>query len=229
MLLFPGAPATMFQLILNFHGVGPVPRDLDDGEHDCWLDLEQLEQVLEMVKGRNDVQLTFDDGNASDVEVALPALRRRKLVAAFFVCSGRLDAPTFLSRAQVCELSAQGMHVGSHGKAHRSWRGLDVASLKDELAGSRQVLEGVCGVPVHAAACPFGAYDRRALSMARAAGYRQVFTSDGGWARAGAWLMTRNTIRRSTSLSDVRRLLSGRGGMLERVGLRGRQLLKSLR
>jgi len=35
------------------------------------------------------VQLSFDDGNRSDVGIALPALLERELSATFFVVAGR--------------------------------------------------------------------------------------------------------------------------------------------
>ena len=40
-----------------------------------WLDPDRFLRVLDSVVGRDDVRITFDDGNASDVEHALPALR----------------------------------------------------------------------------------------------------------------------------------------------------------
>jgi hypothetical protein len=40
-----------------------------------WVSRERLDAVLDSVAGRDDVRITFDDGNASDVVHALPALR----------------------------------------------------------------------------------------------------------------------------------------------------------
>ena len=156
--------------ILNFHGVGPVTRSIDEGERDCWLDRDHFESVLDALAGFPQVQLTVDDGNASDVECILPALVERHLTASFFVCSGWLDLPTFLSRSQVLELQTVGMKIGSHGVAHRPWRGLSPSDLAVELAGSRRVLEDLCQVPVVTAACPFGSYDRRVLGALRNTG-----------------------------------------------------------
>ena len=132
-------------IILNFHGVGPVSRRIDSGEFECWLDQDCFYDILDQVKGQSHVLLTFDDGNASDFEIALPALLQRGLRATFFVCSGRLDQPTFLSRAQIREIQSRGMQIGSHGIAHRSWRHLDQTRLHEEIEGSRRALEAVCG------------------------------------------------------------------------------------
>jgi peptidoglycan/xylan/chitin deacetylase (PgdA/CDA1 family) len=217
------------RIILNFHGVGPVPRNVDEGERNCWLEQEHFEAMLDLARGQSHVQLTFDDGNASDVEIVLPALLRRGLRARFFICSGRLDEPTFLSRAHVRELWTQGMGIGSHGVNHRSWRHLAPAELCDELEGSRRVLETVSGTAVDAAACPYGAYDRAVLAGLRRAGYLMVYTSDGGAADENHWLQARTTVTRSMTLGTVQRLVQQSSGAWQQSLIDVRKLCKRLR
>ncbi len=179
---------------ITFHGVGQPPRPLDPGEDAVWLSSEHFEAVLDEVADRPDVLISFDDGNASDFHVALPALRRRDLRATFFVVAGRIGTDGFLSADEVRGLIDAGMTIGCHGMRHRSWRKLGDADLREELMTSRRRLEEVAGGPVTHAACPFGAYDRRALGALRGYGYERVFTSDGGDTRSGRWLQPRNTI-----------------------------------
>lgn len=179
---------------LTFHGIGPPPRALTPGEAEVWLEPARFEAVLDAVRGRSDVWLSFDDGNASDVEYGLPALAERGLTGTFFLVAGRLGQPGFLSADDVQELVEAGMTVGCHGMRHTAWRGLDEGRLGQELQVARDVLQEVCGRPVRDAACPFGAYDRRVLGALRGAGYRRVFTSDGGLARADRWLQPRHTV-----------------------------------
>ena len=193
--------------IFNFHGVGPVPREIDAGELDCWLEQDNFEAVLDLVRNRSDIRLTVDDGNLSDVEFILPSLLRRGLTAEFFICSARLDQPTFLTRAQVLELQSRGMTIGSHGSVHRPWRNLSPAQRSEEFGGSRAILEKLCGVKIDTAACPFGAYDRVALRELRHAGYRKVYTSDEGCTRESNWLCARTTVKRSTPLSEIKELV----------------------
>jgi peptidoglycan/xylan/chitin deacetylase (PgdA/CDA1 family) len=219
----------MSLVILNFHGVGPVSRNIANAERNCWLERDTLNAVLDLVRGQTQVQLTFDDGNASDADIVLPALLRRGLQATFFICSGRLDQPSFLSQAQVRELLAHGMGVGSHGVAHVSWRHLPAARLGEELEGSRRFLETVCGCPVDTAACPFGDYDRAVLGALRRAGYRAVYTSDGGVSAENYWLRPRTTVTRSMTLSDIRRLVQHGPGAWERLLIDARKLVKRLR
>jgi peptidoglycan/xylan/chitin deacetylase (PgdA/CDA1 family) len=216
-------------LILNFHGVGPALRIVDDGEHNCWLDQNHFEAVLDLVKGRPQVKLTFDDGNASDIEVVLPALLRRDLQATFFICSGRLDQPTFLSRAQVRDLRAHGMSIGSHGVDHIPWRRLAPDRLTDELNASRRILEEVCGITIDSAACPFGAYDRMVLRALQRAGYRRVYTSDGGLSTESRWIQPRTTVTRSVTLDEIQRLVKRGVGAGQQFSIGVRRLFKQFR
>ena len=57
-------------------------RDFGQNEREVWVSQEILEATLDACIGRADVSLSFDDGNWSDIEVALPALARRSLNAA---------------------------------------------------------------------------------------------------------------------------------------------------
>lgn len=159
-----------------------------------WVTRAQYLSMLDSVASRDDVRITFDDGNASDVEHALEPLRARGLKATFFVVAGRLGEPAFLDEGGVRELAAAGMEIGCHGMHHRPWRGLGDDDLQEELVEAKQILEAVVDRPVTQAACPFGAYDRRVLRTLRGAGYRGVYTSDRGTARPGAWLQARTSI-----------------------------------
>jgi peptidoglycan/xylan/chitin deacetylase (PgdA/CDA1 family) len=179
---------------ITFHGIGRPPRPLESGESGVWVTRAQYLSMLDSVAGRDDVRITFDDGNASDVEQALEPLRARGLTATFFVVAGRLGEPAFLDESGVRELAAAGMEIGSHGMRHRPWRGLGDDDLREELVEAKQVLEAVIDRPITQAACPFGAYDRRVLRTLRRAGYHGVYTSDRGTARPGDWLQARTSI-----------------------------------
>jgi peptidoglycan/xylan/chitin deacetylase (PgdA/CDA1 family) len=194
---------------LTFHGIGPPTRRLGPGERGVWLTVPTFLSVLDAVAERTDVALTFDDGNASDVEHALPALQSRGLGATFFLSAGRLGEPGFLGAEDVPRLTAAGMAIGSHGMRHRPWRGLDEAALREELVVAREMLVEAAGVPITQASCPFGAYDRRVLSALRHCGYERVYSSDRGTARRDAWLQARNTVEPSDDRCLVERIAAG--------------------
>jgi peptidoglycan/xylan/chitin deacetylase (PgdA/CDA1 family) len=204
-------------MYLTFHGIGTPPRRLDDGEAGVWLSEDRFSAALDAVQDRPDVRVTFDDGNGSDLEYALPELRRRGMRAAFFVVAGRLGTPGFLDEDGVRALAAAGMEIGSHGLRHRPWRRLDAPALAEEVVHARRRLEEVVGRPVVQAACPFGAYDRRTLRWLRRHAYEGVLTSDRGTTRTDAWLRPRNTVHRDAGPAEIGR--SGAPDLGRRVKL----------
>ena len=172
-----------------------------------WVSREHFLSVLDSVVHRDDVTITFDDGNESDLLHALPALRDRGLSGTFFVVAGRLGMPRFLDEHALRKLVAAGMEIGCHGMRHRRWRGLDDNALLEEMVEARTVIEQVVGRSVTNAACPFGSYDRRVLSTLRRSGYKHVYTSDGGTARAGDFLQARNSIGRNDDPDVLERIV----------------------
>lgn len=195
------------QVNLTFHGVGPQRRVLDAGEARVWIGSHAFAEILDAVRDRNDVTLSFDDGNTSDIREALPQLVRRGLRATFFVVAGRIGSPGFLSADDVRHLAAEGMAIGCHGMRHRPWRRLSEADLHEELVDARARLQALAEEPVQAAACPFGAYDRRVLGALRGHGYTRVYTSDGGRAPAGDWLQARTSLGPGDDAARVLRIL----------------------
>jgi peptidoglycan/xylan/chitin deacetylase (PgdA/CDA1 family) len=208
---------------LNFHGLGQPGRALPPGEENYWVEPGFFEAILDSVRGRDDVLITFDDSNESDFTLALPLLRQRQMKARFFVIAQRIGQQGSLSRGQIQSLCAEGMAVENHGLAHRDWTQLDQEQLRAELMEARDVIGRITGLPVTEAACPFGGYNRRVLQMLRKSGYRKVFTSDRGIARADDWIQPRITIRRSDDLNGVKAMCAltpeNRVGFLRRVKL----------
>jgi peptidoglycan/xylan/chitin deacetylase (PgdA/CDA1 family) len=215
---------------LCFHGIGTPGRPLEQDEDLYWVSETQFDELLTVIERHPSVRITFDDGNASDVDIALPALRRHGLAATFFVVSSRLDQPGSLTSAGVKELVQGGMGIGSHGMRHRPWRDVTDAELNDELAGAATAIADVTGQPVLEVACPFGSYDRRVLRAIRDCGFRRVYTVDGGPSRSSAWLQSRYTVRAADTTADIeRRASSPRGGALRATVRTGKGLVKRWR
>ncbi len=205
---------------LIFHGIGEPERELEPGEAAYWIPVAFFEEILDAVlalPAPYRVRLSFDDGNRSDHEIALPALLDRDLKADFFVLTGRLGQPGSLDAAQVRALQAAGMVIGSHGVDHRNWARLDPAALQHELAVSRAALEALCETPVQTAGVPFGAYSAQVLRRLAATGYACAYTSDGGTMQPNAFLRPRSSVRRDMALEDVMGILKGRMGFKARV------------
>jgi peptidoglycan/xylan/chitin deacetylase (PgdA/CDA1 family) len=217
------------ELILTFHGLGEqIPTEATAAERKVWVPVEWFEAIVSTLPPEG-VTLAFDDGNASDFEHALEVLTRLGRRARFFVLTGRIGVPGYLSESQIWTLHAAGMTIGSHGQDHRDWRKLPEDQLEAELVGSRRTLEELLGSSVVEAACPFGSYDRRVLRGLKAAGYRRVYTSDGGSTGAHVWLAPRTSVHRELELEQWLQLASaGPQGMPSPV-LTGKRLVKRLR
>lgn len=213
---------------LCFHGVGTPRRDLEPGEAEYWISERTFLDVLDLVEGRDDVRLSFDDGNLSDATVGLPALAARGLHAEFFVIAGRIGESGSLGPEEIGLLVASGMSIGSHGMHHRSWRETPAHELDRELGEARDLLASVAGGPVHTAACPLGAYDRRVLAELRRRGYTRVMTSDRAAARRDRWLQPRFSLRRVDDAQSVSAILS-EAPRLQRWRSEARMLAKRIR
>ncbi|UWQ16057.1 polysaccharide deacetylase family protein (plasmid) [Aliiroseovarius sp. M344] len=193
-------------ICLNFHGIGTPERMLEDDEVPYWVSVPQFERVLDHVAhapSTTEYFITFDDGNRSDISIALPALLDRGLTARFFVLTGRLDQPGSLGSQDLRKLIDAGMKIGSHGIDHVAWPSLSDAELNKELVASRTQLETICGQPITEAGIPFGRYDRRVIAALKSAGYQTIWTSDGGHMGSDGFIKARTSLRGNMSASEL--------------------------
>jgi len=193
-----------------FHGIGTPSPGLNAADERYFVGRDLFLAVLDDVFGKRHVELSFDDGYASDIEIALPAVTERGLSARFFPVAGHLGRPGYLDAGAVRQLASSGMTVGSHGMWHRSWRRMAPPEHHEELVHARRILEAAAGTAIDSAACPRGAYDRRVLASLREHGYVTVFTSDRRRGCTGAWLQPRYSVRCDDTIHTVRDgILSG--------------------
>lgn len=198
-----------------FHGIGRCAHEREPGEARYWMAEKTFLDVLDVVADSPGVRLSFDDGNRSDTDIALPALQERGLTATFFVLAGRLEDPASLSPGDLRSLRDAGMSIGSHGWQHIPWRGLDAAAAQREFVTARAALEEAAGTRITEAALPLGRYDRETLRRLKEAGYDAVYTSDRFPARSGAWLRARYSVTSSDTADTVRSIARGRIGVRE--------------
>jgi len=189
---------------LCFHGIGQPERKLEPDEEQFWVSVERFDELLDAAEGLPSVQITFDDGNASDSAVALPLLVSRGLTASFFVIAGRIGQPGSLGPGDVRALADAGMTIGSHGMRHVPWRSLDEPSLRMELDDAVPLISEAAGREVDQASCPFGSYDRRVLRALRERGFSRLYTVDRRPAAPDAWLQGRYVIRSTDTADSVR-------------------------
>jgi peptidoglycan/xylan/chitin deacetylase (PgdA/CDA1 family) len=183
-------------LILMYHAVAETKHDPNSlsvsperfAAQMAWLARRGLRGVamrtlvaaLRADDARNLVGITFDDGYLSVLENAMPELARRGFTATVFVISERLGGTNdwdegtpwpLLSGAQLGELAAADMEIGSHSATHIRLAGTGVDQLKAEVSGSRERLAGITDAEVLGFAYPYGDMDAAARRAVREAGY----------------------------------------------------------
>lgn len=126
--------------------------------------------------------VTFDDGYRDFLAAALPALEGLGARATLYVPSRALggtaswlpgsgaDLP-LLTAAEVGEVAARGVEIGSHGAVHVPMDVLPPGQALRQLLESREVLQDVTGGPVTSFCYPHGYHSRRLRGAVRSAGY----------------------------------------------------------
>lgn len=131
-------------------------------------------------RGHNLVGLTFDDGYADFLTAACPILEDHGFTGTVFVLSGRpggtnawdpVPPLNLLTTAQILQIHARGMEVGSHGRLHRHLIDLTRSEVDAEVAGSRDELTDVLGQAPAGFCYPYGAVDASVLNAVAGAGY----------------------------------------------------------
>ena len=124
------------------------------------------------------VAITFDDGHASNVDIALPMLLERGLAGLFFVTADWVGAREhYVDADMLAGLVRAGMSVGAHGATHRFFDDLSGPEARSELIRSRRTLESAVGAPVRSMSFPGGRHDGAARRLAREAGLEALFDS----------------------------------------------------
>jgi polysaccharide deacetylase family protein (PEP-CTERM system associated) len=96
-------------------------------------------------------------------------VRRAPFISAtFFVLGWLAERLPHLVR----EIAARGHEVASHGRSHRLCRPLSEAELREELVGSKRLLEDITGAEAAGFRAPNFSIDDRVLDLIREAGYR---------------------------------------------------------
>jgi peptidoglycan/xylan/chitin deacetylase (PgdA/CDA1 family) len=214
-------PESDHHIILNFHGLGVPHTGVEAAEAPYWLSVAHFDQVLDHVQsytsGGGRVRLTFDDGNKSDIEIAVQRLRQRGLTATFFVLLGRMSDPRYLSDKDMRDMAVSDMKIGLHGRHHLDWRHVAAQTFQDETVRAAYELSQITGTCIDEVAIPFGAYNRKIMAALHRQPFRKIHTSDTGAARISARIQPRNTIRADTDAGSLLQVLQNRYGLKRRL------------
>ncbi len=123
--------------------------------------------------------ITFDDGYAETLRLALPVLQKHSVPATVFVVSGMIGGDAvwnhrparLLTHDELLELQSAGVFIGCHGRTHRRLSTLPRGEITSEVAGARDELQQMLGTPVPFFAYPHHDFDARVLTAVADAGF----------------------------------------------------------
>jgi peptidoglycan/xylan/chitin deacetylase (PgdA/CDA1 family) len=161
----------------------------------------------------NKVCITFDDGCETDLIAAAPILSELGFNATFYLTTGFLGTPGYLTSDQARELDKQGFQIGCHSMTHPYLSDLSEPELKREIVDAKLQLESILGHTIEHFSCPGGRYDQRTLQMARNAGFVTVTNSQfySNSARTSPYELGRIAMLRDLSIESFSAICQGRG------------------
>src|SRR3989441_2334722 len=146
--------------------------------------------------------ITFDDGYKSQYEVAWPILKKYGYPFTMFlytegVRGGSLGGGQAITWEQLADMRDNGVDIEAHTATHQDLREGHAITLvgagvkrtrtrltgpqyeqwvRNEVVGSKELLEQRLGIKVNCFAVPFGSYNEHVKELARNAGYEAMFT-----------------------------------------------------
>ncbi len=155
------------------------------------------------------IALTFDDGYDDAYTAARPVLERYHETATFYIVTGFVNRPHYVTWDQVVALDRGGMEIASHTVTHNGLTYLNALARRNEVVNSRATLEETLGHPVLDFCYPGGQVDAPSEIAVRQAGYLTATTTASGFAAPGDDLLRLPRLRISGGLS-----LAGFAGIL---------------
>ncbi len=124
------------------------------------------------------VVISFDDGYRPQFTYALPELRRHGWAGVLNLKAEGSD----LYPSNIEAMISAGWEIAAHTIHHLDLTELDGSQLKEEVAGSRHILQREYGVPVKNFCYPAGRFDSTVIAAVEAAGYIGATTEIRGYA-----------------------------------------------
>lgn len=128
--------------------------------------------VAHAASGTTVVSLTFDDGDADQFGAA-KLLERHNMRGTFYIPSGSIGQPGYLTRAQLRRLDHAGHELGAHTVSHLNLTKVSAAEARRQVCGSRAQLAR-WGFRASSLAYPNAETNPSVERIVRACGYRSA-------------------------------------------------------
>ena len=144
---------------------------------------QDLHAFLEYRHGlpEKSVLITMDDGYRSVYNFAYPILKEYGFTATLFIYTSFVGVSKMaITWDQLKEMQADGFVIGSHTIFHTDLTKPKegeteqelIDRIREELYGSKKIIDQKMGQDTYFLAYPFGYYDQRSMQMAKEAGYK---------------------------------------------------------
>lgn len=129
---------------------------------------------------RNTVVIQFDDGYEDNYINAFPILKENGIPAMVFLVSDKIGSPGFLTWDEMKEMEKYNFMAGSHTRHHPYLPHLSVEQTKEEVIGSKKIIEEHLGHPIDYFAYPAGGFTIEDKKILKDAGYKAAATTNRG-------------------------------------------------
>ena len=151
------------------------------------------------------ISLTFDDAWASHATQALPLLQQYAMKGTFYITTGFLNTPDYMTTAQLLSLNAAGEDIGAHTIDHPHLPQLTAAQVDSQLRVPKATLETLLGRPVTSFATPYGEYNSAILTQINAvyASHRTVNSGYNGKVDTDVHQLKVQNVLGTTTRADI--------------------------
>lgn len=142
-------------------------------------DYDAIRTGTKKARGK-EIVLTFDDGNTSVAEKAMPILNSFHYPVTLFLISENLKTGNYgsMKTADVLTLGKNPLvSLGAHSRSHPFLSQIQDDQVISEIQGSKSDLELMLSRPIRYFAYPYGDFDERSMAAAQNSGYSMAFTT----------------------------------------------------
>lgn len=122
--------------------------------------------------------LTFDDGYDDMYTTAFPLLKQYGFTGTFYIITGFVGTPGYLTWEEISEMQKAGMEFGGHTIHHVMLTKLSLLDALWEMLDSRLELQEHLNAAVTTFAYPFNDHNRNTIKLAWLAGYSTAVIVD---------------------------------------------------